>query len=99
MAVGGALVGGAGGESEGGSAGIIGTGGVSTAIWRFDAGDTGLPETSATAPPDTDRVGESPAVDLWAASSVAVMVRPEWLLEATSSRATLPVGPTTLTPE
>ena len=78
---------------------MIRAGGVSTVIWRFDASDTGLPETSATAPADMDRVGESPAVSLWAASSTAVIVRPDAPLVATSSRATLPVGPITLTPE
>ena len=78
---------------------MIRTGATSTVIWMFDAGEIGLPEISETAPAETDRVGESPAVDLWAASRVAVMVRPEWLLEATSSRATLPPVPVTLTPE
>ena len=78
---------------------MIRTGVASTIICRCDTGEIGLPDTSVTAPAETDRVGESPAVSLWAASSVAVMVRPEWLLDATISRVTLPVGPTTLTPE
>ena len=36
-----------------------------------------LPCRSATAPADTDRVGESPAISFWVALRVAVMVTPE----------------------
>ena len=57
------------------------------------AASTRLPCRSATAPADTDRVGASPAVSLWSASSAAVMVPPVWFLEVTASRVTLWEGP------
>ena len=78
---------------------MIRAGGASTVIRRLDAGEIWLPAISVTAPPDMDRVGASPAVPLWVASRVAVMVRPDVPLVATSSRATLPFRPTTRTPE
>ena len=78
---------------------MIRAGGASTVIRRLDAGEIWLPAISVTAPPDMDRVGASPAIPLWVASRVAVIVSPEWLLEATSSRVTLPFRPTTRTPE
>ena len=59
---------------------------------------TGLPCRSETAPADTDRVGASPAVSLWVVLRVAVMVWPEWLLEATASRVTLWEGPVRVKP-
>ena len=60
-----------------------------------------LPETSATAPSETDRVMMVvvPRVARWAASRVAVMVSSEWLLVETSSRATLPLSPANTIPE
>ena len=63
------------------------------------AGSMGLPATSETAPAETDSVGASPAVARWSASRVAVILSPDTSLVATSSSTTLPVGPTTLTPE
>ena len=84
--------------SRGGSSGGVRTGATSTVIWMFDADEIRLPEISDTAPAETDRVGDTPAVIRWAASKMAVMVTPEWL-EAASSRATLPPVPATRTPE
>ena len=63
------------------------------------AASMALPAISVTAPPDMDRVGASPAVSRWVASRVAVILSPDVPLVATSSRATLSVGPVTLTPE
>ena len=57
-----------------------------------------MPCRSETAPADTDRVGASPAVPLWVASRVAVMVTPEYVLEATASRVTLWEGPARVKP-
>ena len=85
--------------SRGGeSSGVTRTGATSTVIWMFDAGKIWLPEISDTAPAETDRVGDTPAVIRWAASRMAVMVTPE-RLEAASSRDTLPPVPVTRTPE
>ena len=75
----------------GGMPSIVVTAGVAESM--------GLPAISKTAPAETERVGESPAVARWAAPRVAVILSPDASLVATSFSVTRSVGPMMLTPE